>query len=70
MKLDLWIHKNYKFQKEFADILGISEVRLSRFVNGVSMPSSDEMARIESATDGRVKKRDFKKNTNKENDND
>ena len=60
MNLNIWIQKNYRFQKEFAEMLGVSQVRLSRLINGKAKPGDGELADIMTLTEGKVTERDFK----------
>ena len=60
MNFNIWIQKNFRFQKEVAAKLSMTPVRLSRLVNGNAYPSPDEKAAIWELTGGKVSEKDFK----------
>lgn len=46
-------------RRDFAAIIGVSEVSVTRYLQGSRIPSKDEMLRIAKATDGAVTPNDF-----------
>ena len=59
MKLNQYLAGSEKRQSEIAKAVGVAQATISRYANGLRIPTPEIMARIVAATDGQVTPNDF-----------
>lgn len=59
MKLQKWIEKENKTNKQVAEDTGISEMNISRYASGQNIPRPDNLQKIVAYTGGEVQANDF-----------
>lgn len=59
MKLASYLDAKEITRRAFADLIGVSEVAICRYINGDRVPRRKEMARIIDVTGGEVTPNDF-----------
>jgi transcriptional regulator with XRE-family HTH domain len=59
MRLQTYLENNGITHREFAEEIGTSQAAVTRYANGLRFPSRDILARIRTATGGRVSADDF-----------
>ena len=67
MKFSRYLAKNNIIQEEAARALGIAQSTISRYINGVAIPSKKLMQKIIAYTSGEVQPNDFYGVENEEN---
>lgn len=59
MQLKSYLEREKISRASFGATIGVSEVAVTRYINGARIPRPEKMARIEAATGGAVKPNDF-----------
>ena len=59
MKLKAWRQSKDLMQADIAEMIGCSQVAVSNWENGVSIPEPDKMRAIHALTEGAVTPNDF-----------